>query len=351
MIVMPDGPIPARIMICGEAPGETEERMGAPFQGASGQELNKMLHEAGILRSECFCTNVCRIRPQWNKIDTFIALKKKDITPHHHKLRNKYVLDPILEGMELLEKEIKMVQPNVIIAAGNLALWALTGEWGVLKWRGSLMRTDLWKEGGDAPKVIPIIHPAAILRQWELRTITINDLRRVAEHRTSRTYNEPKWNFILQPSFERVMTTLNDLLAVADQEEMWIDFDLETSIKYLYIKCAGISWGALDAMCIPFTCEESPSGYWRVEEEASIVHALYRLLTHKNVKVRGQNLLFDAQYTYRYWHFIPNVKQDTMISHHVAFAGLPKRLDFQASMYCEHYTQWKPDKQAWKEGG
>ncbi|MFS2212853.1 hypothetical protein, partial [Kosakonia cowanii] len=64
---------------------------------------------------------------------------------------------------------------------------------------------------------------------------------------------------------------------------------------------------------------------------------------HPNVLVRGQNLLYDAQYTYRHWHFVPRVAQDTMISHHTMWAGLPKRLDFQASMYCDHYVYWKDE--------
>lgn len=71
------------------------------------------------------------------------------------------------------------------------------------------------------------------------------------------------------------------------------------------------------------------------------MHKLYKLLTHKRVKVRGQNLLFDCQYTYRYWHFIPNVGQDTMISQHSCFCALPKGLDFLGSLYADWYTNWK----------
>ena len=50
MICRPEGPIPSRIMLVGEAPGYEEEQKGLPFQGASGQELNRMLGEAGITR-------------------------------------------------------------------------------------------------------------------------------------------------------------------------------------------------------------------------------------------------------------------------------------------------------------
>src|ERR1700674_2494987 len=109
MLCRPEGPIPARIMLVGEAPGYEEEQKGLPFQGASGQELNRMLGEAGITRSECFITNVCRQRPPNNDLNLFIAKAKKDVTPKHYLIRGRHVLEPVRAGIELLRKEIEMV--------------------------------------------------------------------------------------------------------------------------------------------------------------------------------------------------------------------------------------------------
>ena len=142
MTCRPEGPIPARIMLVGEAPGYDEERIGRPFQGASGQELNRMLGEAGITRSECFVTNICRQRPANNDLNLFIAKAKKDITPQHKEFRGKWVLPPVIEGIQLLIKEIEMVKPNIIVPLGNLAMWVLTGNWGIQKWRGSMLTCD-----------------------------------------------------------------------------------------------------------------------------------------------------------------------------------------------------------------
>jgi uracil-DNA glycosylase family 4 len=52
------------IAIVGEAWGEQEERARAPFVGASGYELTRMLDEAGIRRADCFLTNVFNLRPE-----------------------------------------------------------------------------------------------------------------------------------------------------------------------------------------------------------------------------------------------------------------------------------------------
>ncbi len=55
ILVPPSGPSPARLMIVGEAPGVEEELKLQPFVGASGQELDRMLRDAGIMRSEMLC--------------------------------------------------------------------------------------------------------------------------------------------------------------------------------------------------------------------------------------------------------------------------------------------------------
>ncbi|MGH9429285.1 MAG: uracil-DNA glycosylase, partial [Terriglobia bacterium] len=167
--IPPSGPSNAEIMVVGEAPGSEEERQNQPFVGPSGSELNRMFHEAGISRSECFITNVCRERPYNNDIGLFIAKTKKEVTKEHILYRDKWVRRPVLEGIELLKKEIELVKPKIIIALGNTSMWALTGKWGIMKWRGSMLLTD----GGI--RVLPTYHPALILRQWDFRAVAVND--------------------------------------------------------------------------------------------------------------------------------------------------------------------------------
>jgi DNA polymerase I-like protein with 3'-5' exonuclease and polymerase domains/uracil-DNA glycosylase len=342
------GPPNSRIMLIGDAWGSWEEQRGESFVGPSGDELNRMLHEAGILRSECFVTNVVNARPPSNLIELWRPKKKKDITPDMVPLRGSLVKPILRDGYEQMKREISLVRPNIIVALGGTALWALTGAEGILKWRGS----QIWTHGDpEIPriKVIPTIHPASVLREWSQRFITIHDLKRAAAERHSTEYsNEPKWNFIVRPTIDQALETLSkleSLLTLAPPEGLWLDFDLET--RSGHIACAGLSWSRTEAICLPFMCVERREGYWLPEEESHIVHALYHILTHPNVRVRGQNLLYDCQYTYRHWHFVPRVAQDTMIAHHSVFCGLPKSLAFQASMYCNHYVYWKDDGKTW----
>lgn len=339
-----NGPVPARLMIVGEHWGAEELRAQQSFTGNTGRELDRMLNEVGILRSEAYLSNLINAQPPGGDIKNWIPDKKKNITAQHVQLRNRKVMPIIVEGYEQLKKEIEFVKPNVILAAGNAAMWALTENWGIMRWRGSLLG------GSPGPKIIPTVNPAAVLREWKLRPAVIRDLRRVADHIDSREYNPPAWQFIIRPSFTQTIGVLDDLHRRLESatEPLWIDFDIETRAGHT--ACAGISWSLLDALCIPLMCVERRDGYWNTEEEATIIWRLRRVLTHPKAYVRAQNGLYDLQYTWRHWHFIPNLKQDTMISWHSTFSSMPKRLDFQASMHCEHFVYWKDDGKTWAAG-
>jgi len=328
----------ARVMLIGECYGGGEA--DAPFTGTAGQELNRMLSEAGILRSECYLTNLVNARPKHGDIEHWVPKKKTGIKPTFIPLHGKLVDPIVLEGLEQVKKEIDLVNPHVIITFGNLPLWALTGIEGAMKWRGSLLDYE-------GTRLIPTLHPAMIIKQWEYRSPMVNDLRRAYRELTA-PVQEPKWNFQIRPTYSQVMGVIADRLADMEARITWLDLDIETSKGH--IACVGFSWSRTDAMVIPLMTKADRYGYWSEEEEASIVYALYKLLTHPNCRVRWQNGLFDAQYIHRSWHFIPRHGQDTMISWHVMFAGQKKSLDYQASILCDHYVQWKPEKSEWKNG-
>ena len=345
MQIRPTGPCPAKVMIVGEAPGEREVAEGQPFVGFSGQELSKMLQEAGIMRSECFITNVVRIRPPGNDINAFIAQRKSDISAQHIMMRDKFVLPAVRDGFELLKREIEMCQPNVIIAFGNVALWALTGQWGITSWRGSVMECDLEMALDYKPKVIPAYHPAMILRQWSWRQIAIHDLRRAKTQADYRAVIRPDYKFTIRPEYSTVLTILHQLYQQVCERPGKIAVDIETRAGHT--ACIGLAWSDTEALCIPIMCVERPDGYWPLEQEAAISFALYQLLTHPNCEVIGQNFSYDAQYFYRHLHFIPRLKRDTMLTQHTLFSNLQKGLDFLSSMYCEHHLYWKDEGKEW----
>lgn len=161
--VSANGPKNAKIFIVGEAPGLDEEKQGKGFVGSSGQELDRMLNEAGILRSECFITNVCKYRPAGNKIKNFFYTNKEAKELKLEMVRGCYPKPQIVEGLNELKNEILEVNPNIIIALGNVALWALSEKEsinadkgirlpkGITVWRGSMLESRIKRESIVTP--------------------------------------------------------------------------------------------------------------------------------------------------------------------------------------------------------
>lgn len=332
-------------MIVGEAPGENEVAKGEPFVGYSGQELSRMLHEAKIMRSECFLTNVARIRPPGNDIGMFMALRKMDITPQHVRIRDRFCLPPIRDGLEMLKREIEMCRPNVIVALGNAAMWALTGKWGITSWRGSTLECDLSLALDYKPKVVPSYHPAAIMRQWSWRQVAVNDLRRVAIAAKTKELVRPDYRFIIRPDFKTACQYLDLFDALLAKGPFKLATDIETRAGHM--SCIGLAWSKREAICFPLMCVERPEGYWSEDEECFLIARLAKILTHPNLIGVGQNFIYDAQYILRWWHFIPKLTRDTMIAQHSCFSNLQKGLDFLSSMYCEHHEYWKDEGKEW----
>lgn len=336
------GPPDARILIVGEAPGAEEERTGQPFQGASGHLLDSILSKAGLLRSSCAVTNVCHHRPPDNNIDEWISSRKTSPFPEWVRVRGKWCDPRVAEGVEKLRELISRVNPSIILAVGNTALWALTGNSGIQKWRGSRLSSP------DFPQIIvPTFHPAAALRDMALAPIILMDVKRLVKifegEQTPRLYD-----FTTKPSFDEARRRLDFLYARAtlSNEPLVLSADLET--RRYHIACMGIAWSATEAICIPFLKTTGDSCFfYSEEEETSLVSQIQKLLLHPNIHWIGQNFLYDCQYFYRFWGVIPRICWDTMIGHHAIYPNMRKGLDFLSSMYAHDHIYWKDEIKEW----
>lgn len=342
------GQCPAKVLIVGDVWSAEDNRTFTPFNGSAGLELERLLHEAKILRSECYTTNAVNAYPPSGDLSNWIAKAKKDVTSSHVLFHDKYVRQIVLDGYRNLLKEITLVDPNIIITLGDLPLWALTGAWGALKWRGSHL-TFTHPDTGKVYKLIPTLHPAKLFGMWDMRSTVVLDLKRAQLHSGTEPFNPPAWNFTIRPSFGKVVDILLELYHNTAKSPTPYRLSLDIETRAGHIACVGIAWSRLDAICIPLMCMENKQGFWGLEEETEIVFLLYKLLTHPNAKIVWQNGLYDAQYIYRHWHFIPteSYSQDTMISQHSCFAALPKGLDFISSMYAQWYVYWKDEGKTW----
>lgn len=333
-----DGPPNARVMIVGEAPGEYEMLLGKPFVGPSGQELDRMLHETGLLRSECFVTNVCRERPNDNDIEQFFLRRQRSPGDGWSPLFGGWAMPPVVRGAELLAKEIELVKPGVIIPVGNLALLATASRWGIGNWRGSTLRVD-------GRIVLPTYHPAAVLREWSLRSYVIHDLRR-AKDALERGVEEPHYEFVVRPYFQQACYILRTLLWKLSKAPLHISCDIETRAGH--IACVGFAWSRTEALCIPLMCLERPEGFWSAEEEEHLIRLMRQVLEHPNARISGQNFIYDTQYLWRWFRCRPRLAWDTMLGYHVCFPGMDKDLATLSSLFCAYHVYWKDDGKEWE---
>ncbi|MDR0539951.1 MAG: uracil-DNA glycosylase [Spirochaetaceae bacterium] len=130
-------------MVIGEGPGAGEDESGRPFVGPAGQLLDKMLALVGLeRRKNCFIANVVKCRPPGN--------------------RNPEPLE-INTCMPFLRRQIELLRPHAILAAGNVPAGALLGTTeGITRLHG---RWNEWQcASGKKIPVLPTFHPSYLLR-------------------------------------------------------------------------------------------------------------------------------------------------------------------------------------------
>lgn len=137
-VVFGSGSIKARLMFIGEAPGRDEDEQGLPFVGAAGQLLTKIIESIQLTRDEVYIANTLKCRPPQNR------------PPQPDEISN---CNPYLQ------KQIELIQPQIICALGTFAAQT------VLKTQTpiSKLRGQFWDFNGST-RVICTFHPAYLLR-------------------------------------------------------------------------------------------------------------------------------------------------------------------------------------------
>ena len=333
-----DGPRNAKIIALGQTPGSDELRSGRPFSGSSGWLWDTMLQESGLARSNIFCFNVVDKIPPYGKVENFFCKKREADKKGLPWLMGRRPNDDcIIMGVENVQSIVEAIEPNVIIALGDLALWALTGKSGIMKWRGSILESNPIND--KTYKVIPTYNPAFVQRNWSSKWIGVQDHRRAFNESFSPEIHYPERDYLLRPTLDQAVEAIERARGTITTN------DLETWQGQ--IACVGIGYSKNEAACIPIMCSDRPEGYWSEHEERLITLKLKEVLTDSNTGVIFQHGHFDAQMYIAQWGYIPNVAYDTMIAQHVCYPEMKKALDFMASLYCKYYRFWKDEGRDW----
>jgi hypothetical protein len=364
----PDAPI----VIVGESWGQEEKAAKQPFVGPSGRELHRMLNEAGISQWDCLFTNLIAEQPVYN--ETFRFFTPKSTNPNTKRVGGLIPGELARSEVQRLYRQLAHRPRRLVIGAGNWSLWGLSHTTGaevqreangrrvpielqtyspngIMNWRGSMIYVEPHKELDPNPnypwsttKLLPIIYPAAIIRQWDLRAPTMHDLKtRVRQALCDDWRRTPTPTAIWNPTFAQAKTLLQRWLDHAKHRPIMLANDIET-LNRKFISCMGFSDGPNFALTIPFI---SPAGkgesYWPVDQEAELIGLIRRILSHPNIRIVGQNYIYDTQYIQHWLGVTPNLCHDTMLAQNVLFPGTPKDLGYLSSLYCDYHRYWKDD--------
>lgn len=322
------------IALVGEAWGESEERLRQPFVGAAGYELNKMLAEVGIHRADCLVTNVFNLRPKGNKIETLCGPKATAIAGYPALAKSLYVREEFAPELERLADELIEANPNVVVALGNTPMWALTGRTAISKFRGSTVLSSHTVSGF---KTLPTYHPAAVLRQWDLRPIAVIDLAKARRESFFPEIRRPAREVWIEPTVEDIYEFHRRYIEGAKI----LSVDIETAGRR--VTCLGIAPSHTRAIVIPF---DDPGGrgrnYWLDEKlEREVWRYIKGLLENPRLPKLFQNGLYDIAFLYKACGIkVAGATEDTMLLHYSLQPESLKGLGFLGSVYCDEGS-WK----------
>ncbi|MBN1678690.1 MAG: uracil-DNA glycosylase [Anaerolineae bacterium] len=147
------GRVDADIMFIGEAPGYHEDQQGLPFVGASGKYLDQLLAMIGLSRNDVFITNVIKCRPPGNR----------DPLPQE--------IDACMPAY--LTQQATIIKPKLVATLGRFSMALFFPK------TAQISRIHGQPKYANERIYYPLYHPAAVLRNPNLRPVMEEDFKRI----------------------------------------------------------------------------------------------------------------------------------------------------------------------------
>lgn len=165
------GSYKARIVFVGEGPGFQEDHDGIPFVGRSGQLLDKIMGTVlDLKREDVYIANIVKCHPMKNPGDPESRGNDRPPTP-----------DEMAACRPYLDEQLRFIKPACIVTLGSVPTKVLLNTTkGISLMRGRWYDYPVEVLGpGKAVKVMPTYHPAALLRNPNLKRDTWEDMKMV----------------------------------------------------------------------------------------------------------------------------------------------------------------------------
>lgn len=363
-------PTEKTVLIVSDFPILSEVESDISYSAASNLNLLGSLAKVGIKQSDIHTTYLSYERPEKDNFDFnqfFSKHKNIDIISNWTKIEHEkdvYVSNEFYSNVLGLLDEIKKVNPRIIVITGKWSLFFLSGIvkysstqgnfksakplGGLNKYRASIVKFNTqFNEYNPYCLLFPILPPATKQREPAKIPIINLDYKKLGfiystykETNSLDTFLKPDKTTIIGTSLEICKQELNSIIEILNQESVYVSVDIET--RQSTIDCIGFAVSPNRAFVLPFSTLDNPN-LWSFEEELEITLLMLEVLSHKNIRIVGQNFSYDSQYIYKFYLLKTYPKLDTMISNHVLYNYMEKNLAFLASIYVDDYCYWKDD--------
>jgi uracil-DNA glycosylase family 4 len=320
MYVGPAGPRHAKIAIVGEKGGREEARLGQPFVGPTGREVNELLLKSGINRSAVYLTNTVK------NFDNFDTPTTAQIQA---------------EQLSLYRELSRMPNLSVIIPMGAVALASLSNFQldSITSYRGSILKSFI------GTKMVPTFHPAFYMRgEWRFKPIVKFDVARALEESYDKEVKLPKRAYCIAETRQDLDAIWHELSTRVE----YISFDIEL-MRGRYIECIAFSKTPDVAYCIPLTNGRRQNYWENTHDEVYAWRTITAILNQPRVKYIAKNGLFDCWHLWR--HGVPTLMEsgyDVEYMHRLRAPDLPHDLGFLVSIYTRE-PYYKDESGSWKE--
>lgn len=352
----------ANIICVGEAYGESEAKFGKAFVGSSGTELLRMLNEAGIItltaedrdfmnrsyrendpsfidmvwemHPEIYRTNVINQRPPRNKIAAFCGAQKEGIRGYPALVKGKHLSARFIPELERLADELTEHNPNIVLALGNTALWALSGQVGISKIRGTTFTSTHTATGF---KCLATYHPADIQRSWSDRPVAIADLMKAKRESEFPEIRRTKREVYIEPTLEEIAAFVAEHVVGCEICAV----DIETAGDR--ITCIGFAPGIDRAIVVPFfDSRKKNRSYWPDRKSEIVAWKIVRdVLEERSIKKVFHNGQYDITFLWKVYGIKTfGGDEDTMLLSHAIQPESLKALGFLGSIFANEMA-WK----------
>lgn len=300
-----------KIAFIGEAPGADEDKIGHPFVGSAGQELDRMLAKAGIGRHNAYVTNLILCRPPENDLSSD---------------EGQEAIEACRPGLEEELAKLYALGVRTLVPLGAKPTQALGIDGSIHKVRGSVYDVHV---AGLQFWAIPTFHPSFIIRgEWAEEPTVINDIEK-ASNIALNGYTPPEERFELFPSVHDVELRCRDLV----KRKALVAVDTETTALAYYeaeVFVMALADTGEDALSIPFY-SQGFKPYWHNGDLVRVKNAVYDVL--EKCPTMYQNAPFDVSVLEYNGFKIGNIKHDVLLIHHAIHPELPHNLGYIVSVY------------------